>query len=452
MAAPETRIRDASTSSPAASGTRITAGRTRDSRASSSASSSMASAGRTGASMRASALSARVSIRCRSTTGRATRPGVVRSRPRRRRRAAGRTRCAWPPDTVSSLAPMASSRSSTPITSALACAPSITTGRPPRNSMMARSTEVVAGLSDRLKVRRIIKNSGQQAFSRGERVVNRGEPPPKPSFRNGCTLPQARQNPNPGDGMAAMPDQQASPRPYGPAALSVPATPPMTHPMARMILPRLFVLAILGLGCAATAATLDGLAVEVTNTSEPILCAEKDNVAINFASSEVKHFQIEAVHPAYMGALSQDRWEPDWTACEDISEETSSKPHPTMSTLYEDGNVRIMGLSFAEFWRPSNVTVTIGDKVTQKIHLLQLLKKRDDKAIEVLVIYPGDGYWRIKPLPPEHLDWTSYGSSFLVGPVEFDQRPVVNLKDVAFHSATTAFPFTPAKCGKACVA
>ncbi|MGO4526765.1 hypothetical protein AB4097_18120 [Microvirga sp. 2MCAF35] len=214
----------------------------------------------------------------------------------------------------------------------------------------------------------------------------------------------------------------------------------------------LFAFGFLGLASTATAATLDGLAVDVTNTSEPVLCAEKDNVAINFASPEVKHFQIEAVHPAYLGSLRQDRWKPDWTACEDISEETSAKPHPTMSTLYEDGNVRIMGLSFTAFWRPGDVTVTIGDKVAHKIHLLQLLKKRGDKAVEVLVIYPGDGYWRIKPLPPEHLDWTSYGSSFLVGPVEFDQRPVVNLKDVAFDPKTMTFTLTLAKGGKAIVA
>jgi hypothetical protein len=218
-----------------------------------------------------------------------------------------------------------------------------------------------------------------------------------------------------------------------------------------MLFSRLIALGFLGLATTAGAATLDGLAVEVTNTSEPVLCAEKDNVAINFASPEVKHFQIEAVHPAYMGALKQDRWEPDWTACEDISEATSAKPHPTMSSLYEDGNVRIMGLSFTEFWRPSDVTVTIGTRVERNIHLLQLLKKRGDKAVEVLVIYPGDGYWRIKPLPPEHLDWTSYGSSFLVGPVEFDQRPVVNLKDVAFDPATMTFTLTLAKGGKASV-
>ena len=74
----------------------MTAGRTRDRRASSSASSSRASAGRTGASMRPSTLRARFSTRARSITGRASRPGPSRSRPRRRSRAAGRTRWARP--------------------------------------------------------------------------------------------------------------------------------------------------------------------------------------------------------------------------------------------------------------------------------------------------------------------------------------------------------------------
>lgn len=220
----------------------------------------------------------------------------------------------------------------------------------------------------------------------------------------------------------------------------------------RVFLSRLAALGFIAVAPLAGAATLDGLAVEVTNTSEPVLCAEKDNVAINFASPEVRHFQIEAVHPAYIGGLRQDRWEPDWTACEDISAETSAKPHPTMTALYEDDNLRIMGLSFTDFWRPTDVTVTIGGRVERRIHLLQLLKKRPGRADEVLVIYPGDGYWRIKPLPPQHLDWTAYGSSFLVGPVEIDQRPVVNLKDVAFDPATMTFTLTLAQGGQVKVA
>jgi len=222
--------------------------------------------------------------------------------------------------------------------------------------------------------------------------------------------------------------------------------------MTRTFLPRLFALGFLGFAAMAQAATLDGLAVQVTNTSEPVLCAEKDNVAINFASPEVKSFRIEAAHPAYMGSLRQDRWEPDWTACEDISEETSTKPHPVMRTLYEDDQMRITGLSFSEFWRPTDVTVTIGDKVSRGIHLLQLLKKHKGKAEEVIAMYPGDGYWRIKPLPPQHLDWTAYGSSFILGPVEFDERPVANLKDVAFDPRTMRFTLTLARGGKAHVA
>lgn len=203
-----------------------------------------------------------------------------------------------------------------------------------------------------------------------------------------------------------------------------------------------FHLAILGfaaLAGAAGAATLDGLAVDVSNASEPVLCAEKDNVSINFASPEVRRFQIEAVHPAYIGGLRQDRWAPDWTACEDISAETSTKPHPTMTTLYESAEFRIVGLTFTEFWRPSAVTVKIGGRNARDIHLLQFLKRRNGREDEVLVLYPGDGYWRIKPLPPPHLEWSAYGSSFLVGPVEFDGRPVVNLSSVAFDPDTLSF-------------
>jgi hypothetical protein len=42
---------------------------------------------------------------------------------------------------------------------------------------------------------------------------------------------------------------------------------------------------------AARAASVDGLAVEVTNASEPVLCAEKDNVTLNLQSSAVRRFR-----------------------------------------------------------------------------------------------------------------------------------------------------------------
>ena len=57
------------------------------------------------------------------------------------------------------------------------------------------------------------------------------------------------------------------------------------------------------------------LAVEVTNASEPVLCAEKDNVTLNLASKDVRRFRIEAAHPAYIGTIQRDSFEADWTGC-----------------------------------------------------------------------------------------------------------------------------------------
>lgn len=222
--------------------------------------------------------------------------------------------------------------------------------------------------------------------------------------------------------------------------------------MVRMLLSRLAFLTFLGVAGSAGAATLDGLAVDVTNASEPVLCAEKDNVSINFASSEVRAFRIEAAHPVYAGHMRRDSWEPDWTACEDISAETSNHPHPTMSNLYESAELRVTGLSYTHFWRPSDATVRIGDRAEKNIHMLQILKRRQGREDEVLVLYPADGYWRIKPLPPAHLGWSAYGSSFLVGPVTVEQRPIVDLKEVVFDPASMTFTLTFAAGGKATVA
>jgi hypothetical protein len=63
----------------------------------------------------------------------------------------------------------------------------------------------------------------------------------------------------------------------------------------------------------------------------------------------------------------------------------------------------------------------------------------DERAEEVLVLYPGDGYWRARPLPPRHLPWSAYGSSFLVGPVEVQGRPIVDLTEVRFDPDTLTF-------------
>lgn len=189
----------------------------------------------------------------------------------------------------------------------------------------------------------------------------------------------------------------------------------------------------------ATAASLDGLAVDITNTSEPVLCAEKDNVTLNFASPEVRRFRIEAAHPAYIGALREDRFAPDWTACGDLTEAGSAVPPRRKVTFYEDVDLWLVGYEFANFWRQSDVEFHVGSKVEKNLHLVQLWVRRNERAEEVAVLYPADGYWRIRPLPPAHLGWSAYGSSFLVGPVEVKERPIVDLKKVSFDPKTKSF-------------
>ena len=68
-------------------------------------------------------------------------------------------------------------------------------------------------------------------------------------------------------------------------------------------------------GRGAASALAEPLAVAVTNASEPVLCAEKDNVTLNLASATLRGFRIAAVHPAYIGTLQRDSFEADWTAC-----------------------------------------------------------------------------------------------------------------------------------------
>jgi hypothetical protein len=198
-----------------------------------------------------------------------------------------------------------------------------------------------------------------------------------------------------------------------------------------------------------SSAPLGGIAVDVTNASEPVLCAERDNVTLNFTSPEVRRFRVQATHPAYIGALTQDRHAPDFTACQDLSRETTEIRAPRQVTFYEDVETWLTGTTFTNFWRPHDIPFRVGDRVERGLHVVQLWVRRDERAEEVLVIYPGDGYWRIRPLPPVHMRWSAYGSSFLIGPVESDRRPVVAIKEISFDPKTMSFRLGFARGGTA---
>ncbi len=208
-----------------------------------------------------------------------------------------------------------------------------------------------------------------------------------------------------------------------------------------MSLPKISaVLAALLIAATGHAASLDGVPVTVTNESEPVLCAEKDNVALSFASDAVRAFRIEAAHPVYLAPGIRDNWEADWTACDMSADPVfAAVAPPGRETLYEQPDMWVVGWRYASFWRPATAKVRIGEKVFEGLTLLQVWQLRSDGAEEVLVFYPQDGYWRARPLAPRPMRNTAYGSSFLIGPVEVDGRPIVAIDEVVFDPAKRQF-------------
>ncbi|MBK9083249.1 MAG: hypothetical protein IPL88_14760 [Rhizobiales bacterium] len=180
------------------------------------------------------------------------------------------------------------------------------------------------------------------------------------------------------------------------------------------------------------------LAVDAANRSEGVLCAEKDNVYVPLSSRSVRAFRIQAVHPAYIGSVGVDRWAPDWTSC-DMSNDPSFGAQARRVTFWETPEFWLTGYTFPSFWRPGAVPFRVGERVETGLHVVQLWMRHRERAEEILVVYPPDGYWRARPLPFADMRWTAYGSSFLVGPVEVQGRPIVALKEIAFDPETKSF-------------
>jgi hypothetical protein len=195
----------------------------------------------------------------------------------------------------------------------------------------------------------------------------------------------------------------------------------------------------LALPCA-WSATPAGLAAEVVNQSEPVLCAEKDNVTLALSHPAVRSLRIDVAHPVYLAPGLPDQQLPDWTAC-DMSGDPAhpaSQP-PGRTVIYRTPRLWVVGHRYPSFWRPSTATFRIGRRVEHGLHLVQVWLRRGARGEEAIVLYPQDGYWRARPLTPPRHQPTAYGSSFLVGPIEQEGRPVVNLREVSFDPATLTF-------------
>lgn len=192
------------------------------------------------------------------------------------------------------------------------------------------------------------------------------------------------------------------------------------------------------------------LAVDVANRSTPVFCAEKDNIELTFSSPAVRQFRIQAVHPNYIGTINVDRYAPDFTAC-DMSQDPVYKSDARRVTFWETPEFWLTGYTYPSFWRPANTSVRVGDREEKGLHMVQLWMKYRERAEEVLVFYPPDGYWRARPLPFADMRWTAYGSSFLVGPVEVQDRPIVDIKTIVFDPDKMTFTLQFARGGSATI-
>jgi hypothetical protein len=195
-----------------------------------------------------------------------------------------------------------------------------------------------------------------------------------------------------------------------------------------------------GLAWIALIACLPAIAVDVEfiNASRKTACAEEDNVYVHLQGADVRWFGIRAEHPHYAQDIRQDSTAPDFTAC-DMSKDPSFAFRPRRVLLYRDANYRLVGHTFRSNWRPESVEWSVGQRRETGLHLVQLIRREARGWVEVLVVYPSDGYWRIKPLPPRGLRDSAFGSSFLFGPIEEDGRPLVRIAAIAFDPATLTF-------------
>ena len=191
------------------------------------------------------------------------------------------------------------------------------------------------------------------------------------------------------------------------------------------------------------------ITVTAGNHSTPTTCAEIDNVYYTLDAPKIAEFSITASLPPYLKTVVEDHTAPDFSGCG-----SANPPPPPLDVyqpppmiLYEDDQVVLRGIVDPRFWRPPVASVRVDTTVWPFLDLVQLFKKTPAGPVEFLVFYPQDGSWRLKGLPPMKLPDTSYGSSFLLGPVEESTRPFVAYREIVFDKHRLSFTIHLARGG-----
>jgi hypothetical protein len=202
---------------------------------------------------------------------------------------------------------------------------------------------------------------------------------------------------------------------------------------------------------AAIFAATPAFAADLTmvNSSVVTRCAEEDNVHVDIYMPPDTKLRVEAWQPVYAKTLKTDIRAPDFTNC-DMTGNPSFPFTPKTETLYEDAGIKVVGITQPTFWRNHRAVFAIGAKEWPDLHFVQFFQKRATRPpIELLVVYPIDGYWRAKPPEPPLLTDNVYGSSFLIGPVEMQKRPIVDIERIVFDPPRRSFSISFSRGGTA---
>jgi len=191
----------------------------------------------------------------------------------------------------------------------------------------------------------------------------------------------------------------------------------------------------------------------IDNETHATACAEEDNVSLNLSGKAIRRFRVEALPPAYLDTIEQDRTAPDFSGCN-----FDGGTHPTdprygfkerRAVLHDGPRWQIVGITLPSFWRPERVPIRVDGRPDRGFHMIQVFAKTAAKPLEALVMYPADGYWRIKPLPAPRFGDGVYGSSFVMGPVEQAGRPMARIASIAIETKPLVFTLRFANGGEA---
>lgn len=183
----------------------------------------------------------------------------------------------------------------------------------------------------------------------------------------------------------------------------------------------------------------------VENFTTPTWCAEEDNVnlPISIGSRATRFsFTVEARHPGY--PVQEDHRDADFTNCPPAPP-SSGLPQQSFKIYDDHVGTAIEAVRDPNFHRPG-MAVRAGRVAAANVHFIRLIRKIADADSwpEVLVLY-SDGNLRVKPQAPREGGDPSFagdpvfGSSVIIGPAPRSERPVAQIRSVAYVPSKRAF-------------